>query len=400
VPRPTFAASGTLGDLARLAQDRPVVLATGLFLLFATLTHYWRFHLPGKRQFAGVRNGVDLSSDALRDLAAAKALYEELDTRHARRRIERVLTAEQRATLSARLSELDATIRVGDSGRARLLQAQVESLADSVLAAGRRRASVGFMAAIVAAAALALGMRRSCFESYTILSGSMLPSLEPGDHVIGSKLAYRLRMPGVSRAPRRGDVVVFRSDVFSRSSPGALPEVLVKRVIGLPGDAVAMQAGAPVVNGWPVPSCDAGAYLSVLPGGEAVVQGRLRVEFIEDRAYLIVRMPEGDSMEPYEVPPGEVFVLGDNRNGSFDSRAYNGGRGGGVPLDVINARVLGFLQGTHRDGTADFTRLLSGGVDSPQVHLDGVDSAALRAGIDRCLKARPRDAYPPKRPQG
>lgn len=316
VPRASSEAPGPLGAVARFGQRSPIALAAGLFLLFATLAHYWRFYLPGGRLLAGA--------------------------------------AESRGT------------------------------------------ALGFALAVGAAAGLGLALRATCFESYTVLSASMLPSLEPGDRVIGSKLARLLVGAPSTRSPRRGDVVVFRSDAVALSTHVALPEVLVKRVIGLAGDQVAMQAGSPVINGWQVPSCDAGMYFYILPGAEGgALQARLRVEFLENRAYLIVRSPEGESKDPYEVKPGEMFVLGDNRNSSLDSRAYNNGRSGGVPVLAIQARVVGLLQGTHRDGSADFRRLFAGGVDSLQVHEEGVDIGALRAGVERCLKARPRDAYPP-----
>jgi hypothetical protein len=89
-------------------------------------------------------------------------------------------------------------------------------------------------------------------------------------------------------------------------------------------------------------------------------------------------------------------VLGDNRRNSVDSRAYNKGSGGGVPMDAIQARIQWFLLGTHRGGDLDFGRLLRP-VDRLQVHLrlEGLETQAIEEAIARCLRSRPSDTRPP-----
>lgn len=120
------------------------------------------------------------------------------------------------------------------------------------------------------------------------------------------------------------------------------------------------------------------------------------VEFLDERVYLTVYSAAARSSEEYLVKPGEVFVLGDNRGNSLDSRAYNDGRGGGVPSGAIQARVQRFLVGTHRSGEPDLGRLLHP-INQLQVRLrlEGSDTGGLRARIQSCLANRPSSTTPP-----
>jgi signal peptidase I len=259
---------------------------------------------------------------------------------------------------------------------------------------GRTREAVVLVLLIGIAVASAFALRAYVARPYRVRGGSMLPSLEPEDLVLARPKPYAT---GASRA-RRGDVVVFPGSVVAPGSGAALPEILVKRVIGLPGDRVSMSGGTPIINGWKVPSCDAGEYMNVLAEADGhALHGRLRVEFLDDQAYLTVHslgsppFPDG-----YVVKPGEVFVLGDDRGNSFDSRAYGGGHGGGIPAAGIEARVQWFLVGTHRSGDVDLGRLLRP-VDALQkrIHLEGLQTHSLDEGLARCLANRPTDTRPP-----
>ena len=328
VPSPYLGSGPVASIVGRLGNELPVPFTVGLFLLFSALLRYWRSHLPGGRAMWVPFGGPSETLDA--------KIY-------ARRTL--------RSTLTLALS-------------------------------------------MGAAVGLAWLMRTAVFESYRVQSSSMLPTLQPGDRVGVSRTAYGVRLLGLesasgARMPTRGDIVVFRNPENSEQEG---PEHLVKRVVGLPGDRIGMIGGHPIINGWTVPSCDAGTYLYVAFG--AMVHGRLMVEFIEDQAYLTVHTGIPTAFDDiYEVKPGEVFVLGDNRDNSSDSRAWNAGHGGGALRSDIVGKARWFLAGTKRTGRPDFAVLLHRiGRD---LRLEGLDATGLEKGILRCLEQAPNETRPP-----
>jgi signal peptidase I len=172
---------------------------------------------------------------------------------------------------------------------------------------------------------LALGLRAFVLEAFKIPAMSMAPTLWNGDHIFVNKAAYGFFSKGI---PERGDVVVF-------PFPENPKQDFVKRVIGLPGDNIELVEGRPVINGFTPPHCRVGTI---------DVSGREMTVFVEHlgrRSYLTMFDvgAEGGRDGPYQVKPGEVFMLGDNRYNSHDSRRWNGGVGGGVPIDTIRGRA-------------------------------------------------------------
>lgn len=256
--------------------------------------------------------------------------------------------------------------------------------------ASRRALSLAF--AVAGAALVALFVRASIFQSNRVLSSSMLPSLTPGAELAVNKLAYGFWVPGTTRhlaLPRRGDVIVFASP--DASQPGEL----VKRVIGLPGDRVRVVGGRPVVNGWAPATCTVGRYPVV--GADGLWTAEVVLEFLDDRSYVAL-YPVAGQVSPtfldYVVKPGEVFVLGDNRPASLDSRAWNGGRGAGVPTGSISGRVERILASVDRNGHFDFSRVLE--PLGLELNLPGIDARKLEENVQACLKLRPKDTYAPK----
>jgi signal peptidase I len=153
-------------------------------------------------------------------------------------------------------------------------------------------------------------------KTFYIPSGSMEKTLLVGDHLIVNRYVFGSGAGGLlpGRAPRRGDVVVFRS--------WEDPSIdLVKRLIGLPGDRIEMRQKQLFVNGSKV---DDAAY--AIHGDPRLGSERNAYNF-----YLYRR----DNFGPLTVPPGRYFFLGDNRDFSYDSRYW-----GTVPRHYIKGRAF------------------------------------------------------------
>ena len=166
-----------------------------------------------------------------------------------------------------------------------------------------------YIEAIAWAIILALVIRTWVVQAFKIPSGSMEPTLLIGDHLLVLKSAYGVRLPFSGRViipvgdPKRGDVIVFRF-------PEDRDKDFIKRIIGLPGETVEIRNKVIYINGKPIPD----------PWGH-----------YSDRMILPPGLQPRDNFGPVKVPPGHYFVMGDNRDQSYDSRFWFGGKGGFVP---------------------------------------------------------------------
>jgi signal peptidase I len=149
---------------------------------------------------------------------------------------------------------------------------------------------------------------------------SMLPTLAAGTHIEVRKL---------DDSPGRGRIVVFRA-------PEAPDREYVKRVIGIAGDTLSINGKEVVLNGTAIFHCAVGPWSYAEHDG-SVRTGELWLEGLDGARWLVFHDaavttgPAG----PWTVAPGEVFVLGDNREHSHDSRLWFGGKGGGVPFKLV-----------------------------------------------------------------
>lgn len=401
---PPVAGPGFPGWIAWLASRATVPFGVGLFFLFSLLARYWRFRIPGGRYASSLPAHLvadETDGGRLAEWAKWAELYDISTSRRMQRRLLLSLDDREMASVDRSRSDLASALEHGDFPAARTAAGALEKVAARALSSRRRRGAIGVAGAAAAAAATALVLRAQVIEPYRVLSASMLPTLEPMDYVAANHLAYRSAFGGheagiAGRLPQRGDVVVFRSREVPFGPAGG-PEFLVKRVIGLPGDRISMRAGVPVINDEAVPFCDAGPYLYTgLAGDGGALRGRIRVEFLGGRAYLTLHAASAPFEGTYDVQPGEVFVLGDNRSNSLDSRAFRQGHGGGVPIAAIDGRAQWFLIGMHRSAGVDLGRLLRP-VDTLErsIHLEGLDAQSIEAAVNRCLTTRSQASRAP-----
>lgn len=154
--------------------------------------------------------------------------------------------------------------------------------------------------AIFIAILLALFIRTFIVQAFKIPSGSMKQTLLIGDHILVNKFIYGVKLPFLQKiiipvkTPRRGDIIVFRFP----EEPG---KDFIKRVIGIPGDVVEIKSKQVYISGEPL-NHDFGIHTDprVIPG---LLQPR-------------------DNFGPQTVPDNSYFVLGDNRDHSYDSRFW------------------------------------------------------------------------------
>ena len=156
--------------------------------------------------------------------------------------------------------------------------------------------------------------------------------------------------------------------------------------------ARSFRAGADPAVGLAIPDI-ADPFFAAMTGS-LLIRGRLVVEFLGDRSYLTVRKPVEASSQAYTVKPGEVFVMGDDRGVSSDSRFWDEGRGAGVPMDMLDGRVSRVLLGALPDGELDFSRLWSQPL-APTIRMHGFDMRKVDEHIAACLKLRPAVTSPP-----
>jgi signal peptidase I len=204
--------------------------------------------------------------------------------------------------------------------------------------------AIGQFAAIIV---IVLLTKTVAAEAYYVPSGSMLPSLLIGDQLLVTKFPYgysRYSLPVplapasqerlLGKLPERGDVVVFRL-------PRDPTQTYVKRVVGLPGDRVQMRDGRLWLNGKMAPLRRAGVGQMETENG--VVTAPRYVESLGGREHAIFKLQSDgalDNTQEFAVGSDQLFVMGDNRDDSADSRlAPMAGGVGLVPVENLVGRV-------------------------------------------------------------
>jgi signal peptidase I len=207
-------------------------------------------------------------------------------------------------------------------------------------------------------AAIVFPLKSAVADWNWVPSGSMRPTILEGELVFINKLAYDLKVPFTTQHlaewdnPQRGDIAVFYSPKDGTR--------LVKRVIGLPGDRISLRANQLTINGQPVAWSDADKTWRTYATPQEKREATLRVETLGSVLHPIMSLPHQVALRDFDevtVPAGQYFMMGDNRDRSFDSRYF-----GFVPRQQIlgraNAVVLSF--DTDRYLLPRFGRCFSG----------------------------------------
>ncbi len=196
---------------------------------------------------------------------------------------------------------------------------------------------------------VALTIRWAFMEAYVIPSQSMLPSLLIHDHIFVNKSVYGIRIPFSEKwlfefgKPKRGEVIVFKY-------PRDLGTFYIKRVVGVPGDKIYYEDGKLFINDKEMPKepTEAPGPYGYVRDVDLQGEGKMPFEtksdfehYVEDldgvKHHVLLRKGDymGESFGPVYVPEGQLFVMGDNRNRSSDSRVW-----GFVPHEYVLGRAM------------------------------------------------------------
>ena len=395
------------GSLRNKVADQQIPAGIVFFTIFAMIVWRFRHDLPlsGAVGVGGRRDVPPAVRSRFEDAAALLDEARRILRAH-RRDLERELTASERDQITQALSALERSMTSDrfDAPEVDAAHARADRLVGEHLARWRKGEMREYAESIGIAVAVALILRAFVVEAFKIPSGSMIPTLMIGDHIFVNKFTYGPLVPWTDKRllprlpPARADVMVFKF-------PENMEQDFIKRVIALPGDTLEAINGRPVINGWLVPHCYVGQFRSENRTQE------LFVEYMGDKSYFTLFEPNPDEpgcgtaeecaaagfacrsgvcgqlQGPWKVAQDEVWVMGDNRNNSHDSRSWRGGLGAGVPFENIKGRAMFVWMSFGPGGGIMQDRIFVSVLGRPT--LPASQAAALGPATDKCMRERP-----------
>ncbi len=237
-----------------------------------------------------------------------------------------------------------------DWGRLEVAMATLDGAIDQHLAFARKSSMRESVESVGGAVLIALLLRAFVFEAFKIPSGSMIPTLQVGDHLFVNKFIYGIRLPwpfdetefGKAhqkffmdlRKPQRGEVIVFKY-------PKDPDKDFIKRIVAVEGDQLEIKENQLVINGQAIERVSLGPCeyddFKEDTGRWEHDQCESFRETLDSHPFTAIyeRGRATQSWPSWTVPPGHVFVMGDNRDNSHDSRYW-----GFVPFELIKGKAM------------------------------------------------------------
>jgi signal peptidase I len=273
----------------------------------------------------------------------AKLLIRE--ARRALRKYSHRLTTRQLEEVRGATKALEQAVKVHDWEAVPPARDSLDKKLDDHLSFARKSTIREYTESIAVAVLIALFLRAFVVEAFKIPSGSMIPTLQVGDHIFVNKFIYGVRLPWTNfkigehyREPKRGEVIVF---IY----PKEPDKDFIKRIVAVSGDHVEVRDDQIYVNGKPVERIhDQGECHYTDFDENSQTWGvhacdRYEEKLTDGSEYTTVYAKTGMGFPPsqnsWTVPPDSVFVMGDNRYNSHDSRFW-----GFVPFDLIKGKAM------------------------------------------------------------
>ncbi len=252
------------------------------------------------------------------------------------------ISPESAAVINKRIAVLEMALAGGDTDDIIRKTSDLEGASRDYLSRFAKSKLRQNVEALVFAVALALLIRTFVFQPFKIPSGSMIPTLLVGDHLLVNKFIYGTKIPFTDKVffpiekIKRGDVIVFTYP-NTEHDPSKNGIYYIKRVVGIPGDRIDLDGRQLVINGQKVPLEFTGSYVDERNGEQFDEYGEDLFGYKHTAIFRKGREStnKGSFIPVSEVPEGYVFVMGDNRDNSQDSRFW-----GFVPVENIAGKAF------------------------------------------------------------